>query len=236
MDAHNAIVRKRDRIVSANRMMFVWVSGISVIVGFAVVLSIFLGQKIFYGEKVLSEKQKTVNTLNANIAAVPYLKDNVRVLNTNKGLKDSRVRESDRPIQAVLDALPADANSTALGASLQSKLLGGIAGLTLDTIKVDPVYGVETGEEDSANVVDADSSNDSSSSNTISFSITVSTDVSNPDALREVLLRLERSIRAIDVRALSVSTQGTRLVLTANGHAYYEPARTIDLKDKVVKP
>lgn len=234
MDNKSINARKRDRILNANRMMFLWVSGVSAVVGFAVVLSLFLGQRIVFGEKVLTEKNKTVATLEQNIDAVPQLKDNVRVLDTNQGLKDTRVKESDRPIQSVLDALPADANSTALGASLQSKLLSGIPGLSLDTIKVDPVVGVET-ESGSSDIVDA-SGADTSGENSISFSFTVSTSSSNPDALREVLTRLEKSIRAIDIKSLSITTQSSRLIMTAAGHAYYEPARSIELKDKVIRP
>ena len=227
--------RKRDRIASANRLMFLWVSGVSAVVGFAVVLSLFLGQKILFGEKVLAQKEATASTLQKNIDIIPELKNNVRVLDTNEGLKETRLRDSDRPIQSVLDALPADANSTALGASLQAKLLSGISGLTLDTIKVDPVIGVETGQTSGEDVVDATSGVESAEY-TINFSLTVSTAASNPEALREVLLRLEKSIRAIDVTSLSITTQSARLVMTATGHAYYEPAKLIELKDKVVRP
>lgn len=232
---NNGSARKRDRIANANRLMFLWVSGVSAVVGFAVVLSLFLGQKILFGEKVLAEKEKTASTLERNIEVIPELKDNVRVLDTNSGLKEARLNDSDRPIQSVLDALPADANSTALGASLQAKLLGGISGLTLDTIKVDPVIGVETGQTESSDIIDA-SSEVETSEYTINFSLTVSTAANNPDALREVLLRLEKSIRAIDVETLSITSQSARLVMTASGKAYYEPAKNIELKDKVVRP
>lgn len=231
----NGSTRKRDRIANANRLMFLWVSGVSAVVGFAVVLSLFLGQKILFGEKVLMEKEKTATTLERNIDIIPELKDNVRVLDTNTGLKEARLNDSDRPIQSVLDALPADANSTALGASLQAKLLGGISGLTLDTIKVDPVIGVETGQTESSDIIDA-SSEIETSEYTINFSLTVSTAANNPDALREVLLRLEKSIRAIDVESLSITSQSARLVMTASGKAFYEPAKNIELKDKVVRP
>lgn len=228
-----SFIKKQDKIASANRTMFLWVSGVSAIVGFAVVLSLFLGQKIIFGEKVLAEKERTASTLEKNIKVIPELKDNVRVLDTNEGLKQARLSDTDRPIQSVLDALPADANSTALGASLQSKLLSGISGVTLDTIKVDPVYGLET--DQSAAEEDA-SATTTTAENTISFTLTVSTPTTNPDALREVLVRLEKSIRAINVQTLSITTQSSRLALTASGVAYYEPEKSIKLKDKVVRP
>lgn len=229
-------MRKRDRITNANHVMFLWVSGASVVVGFAVVLALFLTQKIYFGEKVLAEKEKTASILQKNIEVVPKLKDNIRVLDTNQGLREARLKDSDRPIQSVLDALPADANSTALGSSLQSKLLSNIPGLTLDTIRVDPVEGIETAKTIDSGVIDATPVNGMSDEHTISFSLTVSTTANNPEALREVLVRLEKSIRAIDVRSLAITTQSARLVMTVAGKAYYEPAKTIELKDKVVRP
>jgi len=236
MEAKSIGLKKRQQIANANRMMFLWVTGVSVVVGFALVLSLFLGQKILFGEKVLAEKSKTVSVLDANKKIVADLQNNVRVLDTNQGLKDTRLKDEDRPIQSVLDALPADANSTALGSSLQSKLLSGISGLTIDTIKVDPVVGVETQDVSTQDVVDASSTDVTAAQNTIHFSVTVSTASSNPDALREVLLRLERSIRAVDVRSISITSQSSRLVMTFSANAYYEPEKTIKLEDKVVRP
>jgi hypothetical protein len=223
-------IRKRQQITKANRTMFLWVAAASVVVGFSLVVAIFLWQKIAFSEKVITEKSKTLSNLTDNLAAVPSLRDNVRLLDTNDDLKATRLKDTDRPIQSVLDALPADANSTALGSSLQSKLLTGVNGVTLDAIKVDPVAGVETPAD--AGAVSSTSAGD----NTISFSFTVSVASNNPDALRSVLLQLERSIRAIDVTSLTVEQQGSRLVMTATGHAYYQPAVTIQLQDKVVRP
>lgn len=216
-------IRKRQEITKANQMMFLWVAGISVIVGFSLVIALFLGQKIIFGEKVVSQKEVTARTLSENLAIVDQLRDNVRVLDTNEDLNSTRLKDGDSALQSVLDALPADANSTALGSSLQSKLLSGVNGVTIDTIRVDPVVDAVDGEE-------------SFGENTIQFSFTVSVASTNPDALREVLLRLERSIRAINITNLSVERQGSRIALSAIGQAYYEPAKTLELKEKVVKP
>ena len=216
-------IRKRQEITKANQMMFLWVAGISVIVGFSLVIALFLGQKIIFGEKVVSQKEVTARTLSENLAIVDQLRDNVRVLDTNEDLNSTRLKDGDSALQSVLDALPADANSTALGSSLQSKLLSGVNGVTIDTIRVDPVVDAVDGEE-------------SFGENTIQFSFTVSVASTNPDALREVLLRLERSIRAINITNLSVERQGSRIALSATGQAYYEPAKTLELKEKVVKP
>lgn len=221
-------IRKRQQITKANRTMFLWVAAASVVVGFSLVIAIFLWQKISFGEKVLTEKSKTLATLAEDLEKIPALRDNIRLLETNTNLKETRLKDDDRVVQSVLDALPADANSTALGSSLQSKLLTGVNGITLDAIKVDPVIGVET--------LDGTVDGTDPGQNTINFTFTISVASNNPDGLRDVLLRLERSIRAINITSLTIEQQGTRLVMSAAGHAYYQPAQVIELKEKVVRP
>lgn len=225
MDSKSSGLRKRQQIVKANQMMFLWVAAASVVVGFAIVMSIFLGQKIFFGQKVIDKKFKTQTTLQKNIEVVSTLRDNVRVLDTNEALKSVRLNDGDRPIQSVLDALPADANDTALGSSLTSRIIDGINGVTLEAITVQPL--TETGDSDTTS---------SDGFNKINFTFSVSVNAADTDSLREVLRRVESSIRAINITGLSVESQGTKRVMSAVGYAYYQPAKTIELKDEVVRP
>lgn len=230
----DAAIRKRQQIANANRMMFMWVAGVSVVVGIAIVASIFLVQKAWFNEKVLAEKSKTASTLVQNNNVIDELKDEIRVLNTNDALRSAMAPGEDRPIQVVLDALPAEANSSALGASLQEKFLNDPA-LVIESLNVDPVAGIES--QDDLNVEDASVSDaEATGDNQINFRFSVSTDAGNPSAFKSLLQRLERSIRAINLKTLSIETQGTRLLLTVDGNAYYEPARSVELKDKTVKP
>jgi len=229
----DAAIRKRQQIANANRMMFMWVAGVSVVVGIAIVASLFLVQKAWFNEKVLAEKSKTASTLVKNNEVIDDLKDEIRVLNTNDALRASMAPGEDRPIQVVLDALPAEANSSALGSSLQEKFLNDPA-LTIESLNVDPVVGIES--QDDLNVEDASLDSETAGENQIHFRFAVSTDAANPNALKALLQRLERSIRAINLTTLTIETQGTRLLLTVDGYAYYEPARSVELKDKTVKP
>ena len=225
-------IRKRQQIANANRMMFIWVAVVSAIVGVAIVASLFLLQKAWFNEKILLEKANTAGTLTKNNEVIDDLKDQIRVLNTDENLKSVMVQGESQPVQVVLDALPPAANSSALGASLQEKFLSG-SGLTLESLNVDPVAGVESTPD--SNVQDA-SGSVAGGENKIFFRFTVSTNVNNASALKELLQKLERSIRAIDITSLTIETQGNRLVLAVQGHAYYEPAKTVELKDKTVKP
>lgn len=231
MATKETAVRKRQQIAKANRMMFLWVAGASVVIGFAAVGSIFLIQTIAFNQKVINEKNATVATLQDNNAAVEELRNNIRLLNTNESLGSIKAKSEDSALQVVLDALPADANSLALGSSLQNKLINGIDGLTLDTLNVTPIEGSEVVGDES--VEDASLSEDGVDK-AVRFTMTVST--SDPTALKQLLERFEKSIRAISIQSLVMESSGGVLTLTVEASAFYEPARTVELKDKVVKP
>jgi cell division protein FtsL len=230
MQPNNVAMRKRTQIAKANRMMFIWVAVVSVIVGFALVGSIFLAQKLFFNEKVIAEKEKTVATLKTNNNNIPDLEAQIRVMDTNQSLIDSKAKPGDQAVQAILDALPSDANSLALGASLQNKLLTGIDGLTIQSLQVDPVVGVE---QLSTSGTTTSTAATSLSANQITFRFSVS---GSPQALHDALDHLERSIRTIDVTSVRIESQGTTEVLNVEATAFYEPAVVVQLKDKLVKP
>jgi len=233
MAAEGTALRKRQQIANANRAMFLWVAGVSVVVGITAVVSVFLIQKALFNEKVLGEKSKTASTLVANNKVVSDLQDQIRVLNTNDDLKKLMIAGEAQPIQVVLDALPSEANSSAFGASLQQKFLQ-VDGIQLDSLNVTPVQDIEV--TTSTGVATATSAPAGTSAEQISFNFDVSTDASNVDKLKDLLLTIERSIRPIDLTSVSIEAQGNRLILKVEGHTYYQPARTVDLKDKTVKP
>lgn len=223
-------LRKRQQIAQSNKTMFLWVAGASVLLGIALVVSWFLIQKMVFNQKVLSEKSDTISVLEQNNEAIVSLKENIRVLETNEALNAAKSNDTDKALQVILDALPADANSLALGASLQDKLVAGIDNVSLDSLTVDPVVGVENAAEEE--VLEEDAS--AESPNAINFRLTVSSNDAN--ALKELLLRFEKSIRVIDIKSLTLEQTEERLTMNIEASAYYEPARKIELKDKVVKP
>lgn len=223
-------IRKRTQIANANKTMFIWIAVASALVGSALVVGIFMTQKLLYNEKVLGEKQSTVTTLAHNNSVVDELEQEIRVLDTNAALSTVKANESDQAVQVILDALPSEANSFALGASLQNKLLTGINGLSIESLQVDPVIGIETITGDDSSV-DA-STGSGAASGEITFQFVVK---GSQDALKAVLTNLERSIRTIEITNLRVEIQGTGPQMTVQGKAFFEPAKTIQLEDKVVK-
>jgi hypothetical protein len=223
-------IRKRTQIAKTNRVMFSWVAGVSVVFGVALVGAIFLTQMLLFNERVLKEKATTISVLNTDNNNIQALESQVRVLNTNQALIDSETDSDSEAVQVILDALPSDANSLALGASLQEKLLSGVDGLILETLQVDPVVGIES-LDNSNLVLDASSTlNDTQNQITFSFSISGTEAV-----LQQTLKNLESSIRTIEIISFKIENQGDSRLLTAQARAFYEPARVVQLKDKTVK-
>jgi hypothetical protein len=231
MQPKGTAIRKRTQIASANRVMFLWVAGISVVFGVSLVVAIFLFQMLFFNERVLQAKDQTVSTLGTDIKNVDPLQNNINVLNTNSALESIKAKPDDEAVQVILDALPSDANSLALGASLQNKLLSGIPGLTLDSLQVDQVAGIESLGIDTSSTIDT-TTGMSGSQNQITFRFSVD---GNETALKQALVNLEKSIRTIDISNLKIESQGSTRLLTVQASAYYEPAVNIKITDKVIK-
>lgn len=232
MATQEVALRKRQQIANANRMMFIWVAAISAVVGVAIVGSVFLFQMATFNEKVLKHKSDTASILRKNNQVISQLENKVREMNTNQALTDAMSPGQTQPIRVVLDALPSDANSSALGASLQKKFLDDPA-LKTESLTVDPVVGVE--EQSGDGVEDASSSSDDAT-HEITFRFSVSADLANANALKDLLKKLERSIRAIDIVSLRIETQGSRLLLSAEGRAFYEPAKSVKLIEEELTP
>ena len=132
----DASLRKRQLIDQSQRKMFLWVAAASVVVGFSVVVSWFLFQNIMYKEKVLAQKFTTLSRLQENNKVAPELANNIRVLETNTALNSKKANQDDKALQVILDALPASENTFALGASIQSKLIGGVDGVQLESFSL----------------------------------------------------------------------------------------------------
>lgn len=224
---------KRQKIESSNKMMFIWVAGMSVVVGFCAVIAWFLIQQIVFQSKVIGERNETVRTLEANNAAVDELRKNIRVLETDKNLLATPKAEPDeKALQIILDALPADANSLALGASLQKKIIGETDGVTVESLEVLPTSSeAVAGLDGEQSFVSED---ELQSANSIPFRLVAS--AGNLDSLRNLLNRFERSIRTIDITKLELERSDDKFTLTLDAQAYYEPAVEVKMHKEVIKP
>lgn len=214
---HATTSHKRDQVQKAQRTMFFWVAGMSAVVGFALVIAWFLWQQLVFRTEVVNQKNETVATLEKNNEALPELKNNLRVLEVNSALQSAKANQDEQALQVILDALPSEKSSLALGSSLQEKLVGDSANVTIETLSTDT---------DSISNVTAD--------NAVPFRLVVTS--SDAGALKNLLQKFERSIRVIDIDALTLERSTDRYTLTLTAHAYYEPARVIELQKTTVKP
>lgn len=210
-------LRKRQLILDSSKKMFLWVASASVIVGFAAVISWFLFQQIAFKEHVVSEKNKTIDILKKNNEAAPKLTDNVRVLDTNENLQNAKAKPDEKTLQVILDALPADDNKYALGASMQNVLIGGAQNIKLESFSVDPSTSIAA-------------SGGAGGAQQIAFSAVVSSN--DPNAIKDLLKRFESSIRTIDIDNLQIEKSDQRMTATVQGHAYYMPEKVIKLGQK----
>lgn len=215
-------VGKRQKIAQSNKMMFLWIAGMSAVVGICAVLAWFLIQQLVFHTKVASEADATVSTLTKNKVAVEKLRENVQLLDVNEDLKSVKSESDERALQVILDALPADDNNLALGSSLQQKLIGSVNGVKIDSLTVGDLSGTETVTSPVKGV------------EVIPFTLIMSS--GDVNALKDVLRNFERSIRIVEIDNFILDRSDSQYKLSINAHAYYKPAVEVQLKDKVIKP
>jgi len=240
MAKKDAALLKRQQIARANRMMFMWIIGASVIVGAAGVSSLFMVRKAAFNNKILTAENKTIKTLKDNNAAVDELRKNVRVLNTDPALASAKAFSDEQTIRVILDALPDEKNIPALGASLQKELIN-VPGVDLESLGFTDLSG---GGDDQAalddSVTEAPTGVVSDGGSTIAFTMRLNADSSGSTSatqkLDQVLRNLERSIRAVKIlnSKLEISPSGATMVISAV--AYYQPAVSLELKNETIKP
>lgn len=219
-DNKGVAIRKRQQIDSSKKTMFIFVASAAFLAGVTLVVSIFLIQQIVFHSKIIIEKQSTISRLDKNLKTIDELKKNIRVLDTNTALNSIKSSDESNALQTILDALPDNPNADAFGASLKNKFIDTTTGVTIQSLSVSQAG---SGGE----------SSESAPANTVSFTM----EVSGPaDRLKELVTKFESSIRVIDLKALEIQRNEDKLSLVVRGVAYYQPAQTVQLENKVVKP
>lgn len=242
MAKRDAALVKRQQIARASQMMFLWVAGASVVVGAATVSSVFMVQKFAHNQSIINEKNATVQVLEANNETIEDLRDQVRVLSTNSDLASAKSFSSEETIRVVLDALPDTLNTPALGASIQ-RVLVNIPGVELDTLAFEDASAtaavpVETPAADAGTTGDATTTapviDTTTAASLTPITFTMKLVAQNPTVAAEMLTRLEKSIRAINVKTSKLEANGTMVTMTITGEAYYQAPATVELTAKPV--
>lgn len=240
MAKRDAALVKRQQIAKASRMMFLWVAGASVVVGAAAVSSVFMVQKFAHNQSIINEKNTTVQVLEANNETIEELRNQVRVLSTNSDLASAKSFSSEETIRVVLDALPDTLNTPALGASIQ-RVLVNIPGIELDTLAFEdasattavpvetPTDGTGATGETPAPIIDT-----TTAASLTPITFTMKLVAQDPTVAAKMLTRLEKSIRAINVKTSKLEANGTMVTMTITGEAYYQAPATVELTAKPV--
>lgn len=211
-------LKKREQIKHANRTMFVWVAVASVAVSFFLVAAQFLYQQWSYNNRVLAAKSKAADTLNRNITNAKTLRENVNALVGNLDLATMKTSPEDTNTKVILDALPSKLDTTALATSLQAIVAR--SGVSIETIDV-------PGSLSQAGDSQADTS-------PVEQKFTITT-IGTYDKIRSMVVDLERSIRPIKLTGIKLAGSDAAMRATIEGTTYYQPSKTISIKQQVVK-
>ena len=72
--------------------------------------------------------------------------------------------------------------------------------------------------------------------NSLDVTFTLKINSGSEDSIREMLTRLEKSIRTFKVTNVKIEYSLDKMNVTVAAKAYYEPAKVVELTEKVVKP
>ncbi len=232
-------LHKRQLIDRTNRSMFLWIAGASVIVMFAIVASVFLGKQVIFKNKIIAEKSKTSAILNDNIDKAKALNKSVNDLEANPDLASVKTQPNEDNLQVIFDALPWRFDGTALGASLQTKLLdnlGSIESLNItalsgDTSSLNGSVPSSTGSTDSTQA-----SITGQGPQETDFNFTL---IGSDADVQKALERMEKSILPIQVTSISLQASdqsGKTITAIVNARTFYQPVKKFMLTNKVVHP
>jgi len=223
-------LKKRQQIASANKMIFVWIIVASIAVSFCGVTVQFLFRQAAFNQKVISAKLETQSILGDNLENAEKLKQSVDALLADTNLAKVKANEADTTLKVVLDALPTDDDKSALGASLQQVILpkSGVTASDLTTIVANALD--EAGLEGE---VSAEGAAANSGALTTPFSFTAT---GSYDQLKAMLNDLERSIRPMNIEALSFQSADGSVRVNVEGVSYYSPERSVQLGKRTIKP
>lgn len=243
--------KRRQKIQSSNKAMFAWVAVASVLLSFTGVAGYYVYKQIVFEAKVLTAVQKTNKNLKESQDNIGELRNNISALEANEAL--ARLKTGDKKaLQVIIDALPADGNSLAVGSALEQNILP-VSNVEVESFSVSPTASetqtgaTSAGQEQGASASEAGNSGaggDTSGSadgvdlslQQISFSFSVTSKNNDAGALRELLKKMEKSIRTISIDSIALEKGGDQFTMNVEAHVYYMPEKTIQLNKERIKP
>jgi len=225
--AKSASFTKRALISKASSTMVAATAIGAFIVVFSAVASKTLFSQMMYQNRVIDHKKKALSTLKNDINAVDTLKDSYKTfVNTPQNvLNGNPIGTGDQDgdnAKIILDALPSNYDFPALLTSIEK----------LVTTQGLQIQGI-TGTDDQATQSTDNSSSDTPKPVAMPFQVRVSGSYQGIKGLMSVF---ERSIRPIQVQKVEISgDKDGAMVATIDAQTFYQPAKNLNIKTKVVK-
>lgn len=224
MDGKSEVVSKRLQISKANVFIVAVVSVASFISVFSLTASKALFSQQQYQAKVITQKEAAKNTLQDNLEARDTLIKQYEAfalssVNLIGGYIDGQNdRDGDNP-QLILDSLPSKYDYPALVTSLE-KMLSSVQGVTIKGI---------------AGTDDALLQNDAGSSQPVAVEMPFNVEVEGTNAATgEVLSRMQKSIRPIQVTAVTIAGNDLSLIMNVDAKTYYQPEKILTIEKQQV--
>lgn len=221
-------VRKRQKIDQTNKQMMLWVAGAAAAVTICAMLAINLIGQIKYQAKIISKKSEASETLKTSLDAISTLTKNINTLQTDQNLLALRADTDDTAFNVVIDALPTEDDATALGSSIQEKVLAG-SGVSLESFEYSTTDATATGSTNASK--NSSSVRPEAQAITFRFKITGSY-----DSIKAALVNIEKTIRPIIIQNLDIDGTVNELSATIAATTYYVPKVHYALGQETVLP
>jgi hypothetical protein len=223
--AQGQISLKRIGINKTNSRIVAVTSGAAFLVVFFLVASVALFQQMMYQNRVIAVKKKAVNQLERNIKASETLMSSYEAfVNTPQNLLGGNPNGTGTldgsNAKIVLDALPSKYDFPALTTSVEKVLID-------QKVKIQSI----SGNDDTVNQAVTDATG-SPKPVEMPFEATVGGDF---QGVQSVISAFERSIRPIQIQTMEVSGDQQDLTLKIIAKTYYQPEKTLNIKQEVVK-
>jgi hypothetical protein len=223
--AMNAISSKRALIDKANARLVVYVSVAAFVLVFSLVATKTLVSQAAYQNKVIHAKRTAVAQLKADIAATSQLKTAYDAFNSTPqnvlgGSTTGTSPQDGTNSKIILDALPSSYDFPGLTTSLEA-LLGG------QKVQISSIAGTDDEVAQSAN-------QNSITPQPVPIPFTTFTTGTYTDA-QNVVMAYERSIRPMQIQTLDITGAKNELILSIAAQTYYQPAKSLNIKQQVVK-
>ncbi len=223
---------KRQLVERAEKNVFLWVAGASVIVVICAIAAIFLGRQLLFNQKIISHRNETAKTLKNNVTNMKQLSSELQKLLANSDLLSAKSRPDETSLEVVFDALPTTGDSATLSNSLLTHIV------TPASINIDALTAGTSGEVAAADptaMAGTPASGTGSTPAPQALPFTVSATGGIPNT-KQLLLNLERSIRPMKITQLRIqAAQDGQLSTRINGETYYLSRDLIELYKETVK-